>query len=41
MRLSMLADQALDLVTHHPLATIAIAAIAGVLSWFVTRASAA
>jgi hypothetical protein len=30
-------DFAIDIVTRHPLATIALAAAAGVLSWLMTQ----
>ena len=38
MRPSMLVDQALDLVTHHPLAAAGMAAAAALLSLLMTRA---
>jgi hypothetical protein len=41
MRLDTLADQSLFFVTHHPMATVAIAAAVGVLSWLFTRSSTA
>jgi hypothetical protein len=37
MPTSLLADQALDLVTRHPLPTAAFAVAAGLLSWLLTR----
>jgi hypothetical protein len=33
----MLVDLALELVTRHPLATLAVAGAAGIVSWFLTQ----
>ncbi len=38
MRPSMLAEQALDLITRHPLAAAGLAAAAALLSLLMTRA---
>ncbi len=40
MRPSLLVDQGIDLVTRHPLATVGMAVVAGVLSWLITRTRA-
>ena len=37
MRLSMLAELALDLVTRHPLSAAGLAVAAAAFSWLVTR----
>ncbi len=39
MRPSMLAEQALDIIMHHPLAAAGIAAASALLSLLMTRAS--
>ena len=37
MRPSLLADLALDIVTHHPLALLGFGLGAALLSWLITR----
>jgi hypothetical protein len=37
VRPSLLVDQTIDIVTHHPLSAIGLAAVAIAVSWLITR----